>query len=199
MSVLFVTYGPTHSGKTTFAKRLKETLGESAKFIRVDNDEVDEFIKEKFLNLRNDPEVLSRRTPTDPDLRLLIPQLIAGYALREGYSDITTAAHPKRSIREAYRNIARDNDAKVVLIMFNIDETEVLRRIQQTKRDDHILDVSAHGGSDFADLYEKQKQVLEVPSAEEKALYDQVLVVTSDNVDAMLQQAVDYFHQYQTA
>ncbi len=196
MSVLFVTYGPTHSGKTTFAKQLQEMLGESAKFIRVDNDEVDEFIKEKFLNLRNDPEVLSRRSPTDPDLRLLIPQLIAGYALREGYSGIATASHPKKAIRDTYCKIARDNNANVVLLMFNISEPEALHRIKQNQRDTHILDVHPNGGADFADLFEKQKKIREAPLSEEIASYDQVFEITPGNTKVMLQTVADYFRQH---
>ncbi len=69
MSLLFLTYGPTHSGKTTFGEKLRKQLGESSKFIHVDNDVVDEFVKENYNNLRTDPEVLARRTPSDPDLR----------------------------------------------------------------------------------------------------------------------------------
>lgn len=48
MSLLFLTYGLTHSGKTSFGRRLGIALGESAKFIHVDNDKVDEFVKSKF-------------------------------------------------------------------------------------------------------------------------------------------------------
>ena len=69
MKFLFVTYGPTHSGKTTFGARLREALGDSAKFIHVDNDVVDEFVQQNYNNLRTDPEVLARRSPSDPDLR----------------------------------------------------------------------------------------------------------------------------------
>jgi hypothetical protein len=56
MGLLFLTYGPTHSGKTTFGIKLRNALGESAKFIHVDNDVVDKFVKENYNNLRTDPE-----------------------------------------------------------------------------------------------------------------------------------------------
>jgi len=116
MNLLFLTYGPTHSGKTTFGKKLSNALGRDGKFIHVDNDIVDEFVKANYNNLRTDPEVLARRTPSDPDLRLRIPQLITDYALREGYCVLAAGTHPKRVIRQSYYEIAKKNDAQVVLL-----------------------------------------------------------------------------------
>lgn len=187
MSLLFLTYGPTHSGKTTFGRKLRLALGDSAKFIHVDNDEVDEFIKDKFKNLRNDKEVLARRTPADPDLRLLIPQLVAGYALREGYSVIATAAHPKQVIRQSYYNIAKQNGARIVLLIFRVSDEQAQLRIQENARSHAILDISPHGGVTFEDLFEKQKKILEEPTSAEKELCYKVYEISPENVEEMLQ------------
>lgn len=189
MSFLFLTYGPTHSGKTTFGTRLRESLGESAKFIHVDNDAVDEFCKENYNNLRTDKEVLARRTPSDPDLRLLIPQLVVGYALREGYSAIATAAHPKYIIRKSYYDIAKTNGAKIVLLIFRIEEEQALERIQANKRSKVILDISPHGGSDFQDLFARQKNILEEPSDAERKSCFKTFEVTEDSFDEVLSAA----------
>jgi predicted kinase len=193
MSLLFLTYGPTHSGKTTFGKQLRAALGDQAKFIHIDNDVVDEFIKENYNNLRTDQAILATRTPSNPDLRLLIPQLTAGYALKEGYSVIATAAHPKRVIRRKYYQIARRSGAKVVLLMFRIDEVQAMRRIEQNSRDAAILDISPHGGVDFKDLFQKQKSVLQEPTAAEKRSCFRVLEITEDNAVARLQECVQLF------
>jgi tRNA A37 N6-isopentenylltransferase MiaA len=189
MSLLFLTYGPTHSGKTTFGARLREAMGESAKFIHIDNDVVDEFIKENYNNLRTDAEVLARRTPRDPDLRLRIPQLIAGYALGEGYSVIATAAHPRRVIRQSYYDIAKANGAQVVLLLFRVSDEQAAQRIQKNGRDTAILDISPHGGAHFQELFEKQKAILEEPSAEERQACFKLFEVTEDNVDVVLKAA----------
>jgi len=189
MNLLFLTYGPTHSGKTTFGAKLRSTLGESARFIHVDNDVVDEFIKDNYNNLRTDRAVLSRRTPSDPDLRLLIPQLIAGYALREGYSVIATAAHPKYVIRQSYYDIARKNGAKVVLLIFRISDEQALQRIRKNKRSQAILDVSPHGGTNFQELFARQKDILEEPSEAERQSCFKVFEVTEDNFGEVLRTA----------
>lgn len=187
MSLLLLTYGPTHSGKTTFGTQLRRVLGESAKFIHVDNDMVDEFVKQNFNNLRSDKEVLARRTPSDPDLRLLIPQLIAGYALREGYSVIATAAHPKRVIRQSYYDIAKKSGGRVVLLIFRMSEERVAERIRANNRNVGILDISPHGGTNFHELYERQKSLLEEPDEGEKQQCFKVFEVTESNVDEVLQ------------
>ncbi len=190
MSYLFLTYGSTHSGKTTFGKRLREALGEQAKFIHVDNDVADEFVKTNFNNLRTDKDILATRSPTNPDLRLLIPQLVVGYALAENYSVIATAAHPRRAIRESYYQIARSHNAQVVLLMFKADEAEIMQRIVAHNRDDGILDISPHGGATFKDLYAKQKQLLEEPTPEEREACHQIYEITPDNTDEILQTIV---------
>jgi predicted kinase len=190
MTYLLITHGPTHTGKTTFGAKLRAEMTDSAKFIHVDNDTVDEFIKANFNNLRTDPEVLARRTPSDPDLRLLIPQQIAGYALREGYSVIATAAHPKRVIRQKYYDIAAENGAKPILLIFKVTEQEVMRRIEANRRSKDILDISPHGGTNFPELYERQKAVIEPPTDEEKERLYKVYEITDDNADDALKELV---------
>lgn len=187
MSLLFLTYGPTHSGKTTFGKKLRDCLGESAKCIHVDNDVVDEFVKENYNNLRTDPEVLARRSPSDPDLRLRIPQLIAGYALGEGYSVIATAAHPKRVIRQSYYDLAKAKGVKVVLLIFTVSDQQAAERIKANDRNTGILDVSPHGGVNFQDLFDKQKNILEEPDDLEKQHCFKVFEVTEDNTDRVME------------
>lgn len=166
-------------------------MGESAKFIHVDNDTVDEFVKENFPNLRSDKAVLAKRTPSDPDLRLLIPRLVAEYALKENYSVIATAAHPRRVIRQDYYDLAKRNGAKVVLLNFEIDETVAQERIRQAGRDAGILDTSPHGGSTFTELFERQKSILEPPTEAEKQGCYKVLEISPENYDQALEEAAE--------
>jgi hypothetical protein len=186
MSLLFLTCGLTHTGKTTFGAKLRKALGESAKFIHVDNDVVDEFVKANYNNLRTDPEVLARRTPSDPDLRLRIPQLVISYALSQGYSAIATATHPKQVIRQAYYDIAKANGANVILLIFKTSDKEVAKRIRTNNRDTAILDVSAHGGNHFQELFTKQKKLMEIPTESERQQCFKVFEITEDNTDEIL-------------
>lgn len=187
MSLLIITTGPTHSGKTTFGKNLCTALGESTKIIQLDNDLIDEFIKKNYNNLRTDKEVLAKRTPENPDLRLLIPRLIADYALNENYNVITTAAHPYEVIRKAYYEIAAKNNAKIVLLIFRISREQAIERIQSAKRDEGILDISPHDRSTFTKLFDKQiNHIVQEPSEEEKQKCFKVYEVTPSNADEIL-------------
>lgn len=197
MSLLFLTFGPTHSGKTTFGKKLHAVMGQSAKFIHVDNDVADGFIKENYNNLRTDKAILATRTPANPDLRLLIPQLIAGYALKEGYSVIATAAHPRQVIRQSYYEIARKSNAKVVLLIFSIDDALAMQRIHNNNRSAAILDISPHGGASFQELFNKQKLVLEEPTDLERQSCFKVFEINQDNTDDILEAAAELIRREQ--
>lgn len=187
MSFLFLTVGMTHSGKTTFGKRLRESLGDSAKFIHVDNDVADEFLRENFNNLRIDPAILATRTPTNPDLRLLVPQLIVDYALKEGYSAIATASHPRRAIRRSYYKIAKKNNAKVVLLILKISEEQATARLKAANRSTGILDTRPFNSTSFHDLYNKQKQIFEWPTAAEKQSCYKVFEINPENSESILE------------
>jgi len=191
MTYMFVTFGPTHSGKTTFGKRLSEAVGASAEFIHVDNDEVDEFIQAKFKNLRNDPEVIKRRSPAKPDLRLLIPQLITDFALGEGYSVIATASHPKQIIREKYYEIAQKHNARIVLIIFSISDEEANHRIERSQKSKAILDIKPLGSSTYKDLRQQQINIAEVPDTAERSTCFQIIEVNDENANAMVRKAAE--------
>ena len=183
MPTLYLTYGPTHSGKTTFGKQLHTLLPNASKTIVVDNDTVEAFVRSNFNNLRTDPEVLARRTPENPDLRLLIPQLIVEYALGEGYDVIVTASHSKAVIRQKYREIAERHSAQTVLLLLQTSTPEIKRRIGQSDR--RHSEAGFHANS-YEELLEKQTYLLQEPTDEEKSHYSAVFVIDEHNSDATL-------------
>ncbi len=128
--------GKTHSGKTTFGKKLLPLL---PKTVLIDHDVVAGFLNKEFHEIHNDSDILSSRTPTNPDLRLLIPQLIYDYSLRNGYNTILTASHSRREIRRQQKDIAKKHDAIFILIFFNLPISVLENRIQSTNRSTSVL------------------------------------------------------------
>jgi predicted kinase len=177
MATLYLTFGPTHSGKTTFGEKLYDKLIDTSKTILVDNDTVEAFVKENFNNLRTDKDILRTRTPENPDLRLRIPQLIVDYALAESYNVIVTASHSKEAIRMKYYEIAQKHHAKVALLILTTSKDEILRRIQQAKRDNNILLKS----KSFKEVLAWQEIGLHPPSENERKKYDQVFEINEKN------------------
>lgn len=181
MATLYLTFGPTHSGKTTFGKKLHEVLLSHTKVILVDNDSIDAYLKDNFNNLRTDPEILQTRTPTNPDLRLRIPQLVTDYALTEHYSVIVTASHSKKVIRMKYHEIAKRYNAAVVLLIFRISKEVVIERLKHSNRPSLSLKEES-----FDTLYQKQQTLLEQPAPDELLLYNEVVEVDEHNQEAIL-------------
>lgn len=177
MATLYLTFGPTHSGKTTFGKQLYNSLVQTSKTIHIDNDMIDEFVKDNFNNLRTDTEVLKTKTPTSPDLRLLVPQLIADYALKENYNVIITASHSKEVIRKVYYEIAKKYDAEVVLLIFQISESILLERARKSQR---RTDLTLNAAS-FPELIVKQRTLLEKPTEQEKSACAAVFYINENN------------------
>lgn len=186
MSTLYITYGPTHSGKTTFGKKLHDKLSSSSKIIHVDNDVVDSFINENYPNLRNDEEILATRTPDNPDLRLRIPQLIVDYALTENYSVIVTASHPRKTIRDYYYELAKQHDSEIVLLILREPDEVINQRIKEAGRTPELI----LGFSSFEEFAESQKDRFEEPDKKERARYEHVYEINPDNTDEIIAQIV---------
>jgi predicted kinase len=187
MSTLYLTYVPTHSGKTTFGKELYSRLVKQSKTILVDNDKVEEFIKDNFNNLRTDQDIVSTRTPENPDLRLRIPQLIVDYALTEKYNVIVTASHSKEVIRRKYYDIAKKHNSRLILLIFKTSRDEILSRIKTSeRRTDLMLDAES-----FHDLAEKQKVTLQEPTEQEKSVSDNYYEIDENNSEDMLDLIVE--------
>lgn len=156
--------GRTHSGKTTFGMELSKEL---SKNVVIDNDDVDLFLKQKFAGLHNDPEVRAHRTPTDPDLRLLVPQVIYDYALRNHYNVILTASHSRRAIRAKQREIAKKNNAIFVIVFLDFNDKTILDRIKNSHRSTEVL----NGPSSFEEEIARQKSFFEDPSPDEADIF----------------------------
>ena len=151
--------GKTHSGKTTFGNGISKVL---PKHVIIDHDVVAEFLNTEFHALHNDPEVLATRTPSNPDLRLLIPQLIYDYSLKNGYNVILTASHSRREIRRQQREISQKYNAVFVLIFFNLPNEILEKRVKESVRSTNVLTTKS-----FGDELNRQQGFFEDASVEE--------------------------------
>lgn len=151
--------GKTHTGKTTFGKKISRFI---PKHVLIDHDIVASFLNKEFYELHNDPGILATRTPTNPDLRLLIPQLIYRYSLENGYNIILTASHSRREIRRQQRDIAKKHNAVFILIFFKLSDEALLNRVKETTRSTDVLTVP-----NFEDELKRQNGFFEDASPDE--------------------------------
>lgn len=149
-----LTVGKTHSGKTTFARKLEAAL--SGAFV-LDQDVQAEFLNQHYANL----------VPTEgPNvLKHSLTRLLADYAKHQ--TDLHVIVSNANLSRESRAVLLRDvYDTEMytrILVYFDIPEEELIKRIHHTKRNTSIMrgDLSS-----FRDVLNTQS-VMDAPLEDE--------------------------------
>lgn len=149
-----LTVGKTHSGKTTFAKKLEAALSGA---LVLDQDVQAEFLNQYYAKL----------VPTEgPNvLKHSLTRLLADYAKHQ--TDLHVIVSNANLSRQSRADLLRDvYDAQTftrILVHFDIPEEELMKRIQQTERNISIMrgDLSS-----FLDVLNTQG-VMDVPFEDE--------------------------------
>lgn len=156
-----MTVGKTHSGKTTFGKKLAQKI---KNHILIDNDQITEFLKDEYSNLYNS-DFLENSNQLSPGF-ILKKELIAVIlknAFKTNLIVISTGANSTKKLRKNLSDLARKSGRKVIIIYFNLDEKILLDRIDKGGRSKKCL----YHSKDFRDLL-LNKQALRFESASEK-------------------------------
>ena len=78
---LIMCVGHSHSGKTTFARKLKKILKD---IVLIDNDEIALFVNQTYPEVALSKFNYSKKTFKDPNLKFLLYQNILDFCLRAG-------------------------------------------------------------------------------------------------------------------
>lgn len=177
---LIMTVGKTHSGKTTFARKLHEQL---PGFCLIDTDEVMPFLRKQV------PEILAYEkslghTLDTTKLRSSIGKLMMETAFSYGLSLIVPNGHITRNVRNQKRELAQKYKAKVIYVSFELPTEVLAERIRTTVRSTDPLNLS----NSYEELLERQQKIFEEPSDEE-ADYFFVIKQASD-CDQVMEQVL---------
>lgn len=156
---LIMTVGKTHSGKTTFARKLHEHL---PAFCLIDTDEVTPFLRKQV------PEILAYEKSLGhvldmTKLRSSIGKLMMETAFSYGLSLIVPNGHITRNVRDQKRELAQKYQAKVIYVSFELPTEVLAERIRTTVRSTDPLNLS----NSYEELLERQEKIFEKPSPEE--------------------------------
>jgi predicted kinase len=172
MTKLFINIlGYNASGKTTLAKKLASDLDIN----RINGDDFRTFIKQNIayfnnLDITYKNPVFDTLNPLVISYRLQMTELLLG----NNQSVIYEGSGVKKEWREKYLSIARQYNAKTILILCEISEDELLDRL--ANRED---------GERWKNQYfDSRKGTLEEPEENE---VDLILHYTQDNYDEVLQ------------
>lgn len=172
MQFVIMTVGKTHSGKTTFGKKLAKKL----KYVcLLDSDEIAEFLKDKYPDLYDkDFAKDSNELASGYCLKRMVLLDIYKQALKTKLPIISTSANSTKKIRTEARNLAKKSGRKLVMVYFNLPETLLINRIKESKRSQKCL----YHSKNFIDLLvNKQKQRFEIPNKREA---DYFLEITNE-------------------
>lgn len=158
MQFVIMTVGKTHSGKTTFGKKIAKKLKRSCV---LDSDEIAEFLKDKYSELYNkDFSDNSNELAPGYYLKKIVYFDIYKQALKTKVPIISTSANSTKKIRLEVKRIAKKYGRKFIIIYFNLPEVLLLNRIKESKRSKKCL----YHSKNFVDLLiNKQSQRFECP------------------------------------
>lgn len=167
-----MTVGKTHSGKTTFGKKIAKKL---KRVCLLDSDEIAEFLKDKYPGLYDNDFVKdSNELAPGYHLKRMVLLDIYKQALKTNLPIISTSANSTKKIRTEARSFAKKSGRKVIMVYFNLPETLLVSRIKESKRSQKCL----YHSKNFIDLLvNKQKQRFEAPNKREA---DHFLEITDE-------------------
>ena len=175
---LIYTFGVTHSGKTTFAKQLKDILGST--FELIDPDLFNSLIKENYPTIYQ-VDSAQKNFDTRALLKYEIFKIIVRHAFCIGLNVIAVSSNINRNVRSRlyeFENVRR------IAIVFDITQETILDRINKGRDG---LDTYTYETSDHKKLYEKQIERMELPEEDE---YEYKFVVDKNNTPEKVQQEI---------
>lgn len=162
MRYLIMTVGYMHSGKTTFGQELAATLPHVA---CLERDPIAAMLNEHFApvleNDRANWHAKGHERLKDKVFNLIFEEAIADPHL----TIILTGCHIAKDFRlkTIKELMARMPDCKTIMVYFDVDQTELERRVCNSVKPTNILTVS----KSFLESLHKQRERFETPTADE--------------------------------
>lgn len=171
-----MTTGKTHSGKTTFGKKLAKKIKNN---VLIDTDQIAEFLKDSYPNLYSN-DFLKNSTKLAPGyfLKKEVANTIFKNAFKTDYIIISTSANSTKKLRSSLITLAKKNNRKVIMVYFNLPEEILLNRIDKNNRSKKCLYYS----KDFKDLLlNKQSTRFEGADKKESDYFFEINKITDVN------------------
>ena len=171
--MVIMTVGKTHSGKTTFAKMMEESLLNS---IVIDQDNHAAFLNTYYKNLL--PKTANNK------LKYGLTQMIVDYAVKETDSHLILCnsnrdIHGRKKFLTYYKSLG----FSTIIVYFNIPEVVLLKRVKSSKRSTSILRTA----SSFEEVLDRQNEEEVTEPSDEEGDYLFVVKNTED-VETVIQE-----------
>jgi len=159
--------GFTHSGKTTFAKKLIQSVYD---IVLIDNDEIACFINEKYpLAVFSDYNKV-KRTYKEPNFKFLIFQEIFKFCLRARLNVIHSSGNLGEDSRQFIKKNVKKHNYKLITIFFNLPREVILERIKNTKKDTKAFKSS----KSWSEILPRQDRYAKLPPSKKDTIYFEI-------------------------
>ena len=159
--------GYTHSGKTTFAKKLTKAFPH---LVSIDNDEIAQFVKEKYQTAVLSEYNKSKKSLKDPNLKFVLWKDVYNFCLNTGLSIILSNGNLGKDIRDLVFRRAKANWYTVITIYFNLDHEVIMRRLKESKKSIKMFVRSKN----WQEVHDNQKGYAELPPSKKNTVYFEI-------------------------
>lgn len=159
--------GYTHSGKTTFAKKLEKR---AKNIVLIDNDEIATFINKKYPLAVFSPYNKIKRTYKEPNFKFLIFQETLKFCLRAGLNIIHASGNLGNDSRTFIKNNVKKYNYKLITVYFNLPKELILERIKNTKKDTKAF----RSSKKWSEILPRQESYASLPPSDKKTIYFEI-------------------------
>lgn len=158
--ILIMLIGKTHSGKTTFAKKIKNEVRD---ILILEADPITIFIKEHFPELKDNDDQKHSELFKEVSLRYRTFLLFLEFALSLGRPIILSNSNMYINGRTMIFDLCKKFNYKVIGVHLDLSEEILFNRTQDSNRSLNVLRTS----KDFNDLIINQRNRMQPPESSE--------------------------------
>lgn len=159
--------GHTHTGKTTFAKKIAKDF---SNLVIIDNDDISYFLNEKYPRAVFSKYNKTKRSYREPNLKFLLSHDILKFCLRAGLNIIHSSGNLGRDARLLIRKSAKKYGYNLITIYFNISKKIIFERLKDTKKDTKSLWRSKN----WLEVMDNQEGYAELPPSKKNTIYFEI-------------------------
>ena len=156
--------GYSHSGKTTFARRMKKA---TKNIVVIDNDDIALFVNQTYPEVALSKFNYSKKTFQDPNFKFLLYQDIFNFCLRAGVNIILSNGNLAEDIRSIIRKQAKKYGYKLITLYFNFPERIIMARANKSQKNRAAF----MQAKDWPDVLRSQKMYAELPPPKKGVIY----------------------------
>ncbi len=165
--------GLTHSGKTTFAKKL---IKEHPNAVLIDNDEIATFVNTKYPSAAFSEYNNIKRNFKEPNLKFLLFRDLLEFSMKCEVPIVLSNGNLGNDIRTLVSKLAKKYSYKLIVVYFNLSKDVIIERIAKTTKSTS----SFLRSKNWTEVFKKQEGYAELPPSKNRTSHFFEIIQPSD-------------------